>query len=491
MKALLLTAVVCLASTSFAEPVIINLLPGGNKPTGKEIKISLESAELSVTIKNMLNDLEVVTPEMKSDKQEHVIDLPLMKNTDERTLRAIANALDSLGALQKKGKNTFKTLKSVVLTFFTKPNSTDALNFLLAANFLDIAELMRPAAAVWIDLRRQEGWFTLKELPKNELKNVPAELLPLFEDYWDSLHNGMKRISRSSVLGHAPQIEDLVVDGDLLAVFQGGVCDVIDLKTNKIVENIGSPSDPREFMGKGKYNDLIVVANTLFLASRLGIKIVQVKEGRERELEVRGSPIRFAALGKNLYVLSSSVIDSGYISVIDSITHEIVKNATIKIEFGRKGNRIHLAATGDKLYVTNRDNALSVIDLATNSVHKDVIQVGKEPSRLAIHGEKLYVGSLDDKTISVIDVVTDKVVTTIKIDQTPMLLAMVGDKLFVGNSMDKKITAIDTTTDRVADSIAIPETLIALAGAGGKLYLGTKSGSVESLEPEKYFYYSK
>ena len=87
------------------------------------------------------------------------------------------------------------------------------------------------------------------------------------------------------------------------------------------------------------------------------------------------------------------------------------------------------APAGPKLYVgLFRDNAVAVVDTATNRV-VGTIPVPKGPHGLVVtpDGRKLYVSSDGDSSVSVIDTASDRVVATVDVGANPHGLAMAPD----------------------------------------------------------------
>ena len=492
MKALLLAVIICLANSSFAEPIIINLLPGGNTmPKGKEIKISLDAVELSETIKDMLSDSGAVTAKMKSDKKEHVIDLPIGV-ADERILRAVAGSLTSLKTLQMKKKNTFKLLKTLVLTYFPNPTSSDILKFLLAANFLDIGELLRPAAAAWIDQYQTENssWARKKlwGLPEGKLsanlpralKDVPRELLPHFDDYrnwlrqnsadyWKVRHQNLKPVSlpfQAQILG-ATNNKLYGSDASSISIF--------DLELNKIVKTI-----PTE-----KYSSKKMVmtpsGNKIYIANYESIIVIDGATNESRELKVRAMTLCLS--GDKLYAIfyNNNGGDSSF-TVIDTATDKLIV----------RPERLNLSGTrwviaNNKLYSNIWNTQIGVFDLTTNRPERTITVSGIVQS-LASAGNKIYAshdtsirrgGPDEPGSVSVIDATADRVIATLKVGNGPETILLSDNILFVANVYSGSISIIDTTLDQiVGEPIKMEGGPTRMAFLNGRLYVNFLGGKI-------------
>lgn len=463
MKALLFIAIICLANSSSAEPIIINLLPSGNH-VKKEIKLSLEAAELSLTVKNQLEDLGSITAEMKQDKEEHVIELPIYHAVDERTLRAIAGSLVSLKTLQMKKKDTFKALKTLVMTYFPDATSSDTLKFLKAADMLHVDEFLRPAAAAWIDQYQKENsgilrnwlWGLPKDLRENmpkDLRDVPNELIPLFTNYWTWLHPKRERIVLPI------KADSLAIANDKLYAINESAITIFDIKLNRVVKTI--PINEWK-----PYRSVRVFGNKVYVPNNLSIEVIDVDTDMLNSLPLHVSKLLVS--GNNLYVTDGRKID-----VFD--TSGQAKESVNFALRSRHAWRINdFAVANNKLYVATSEG-LYVVDLATNQVVKRVAV--DDPSHLIVVGQKLYISNHREGhgKIFVIDVITDRVVKSINLNGvynlSPEISAM-GNILFFARWEDRTLSMIDTRTNQI---IGEPLTLLYsatdLASSGNRIFV--------------------
>jgi len=137
------------------------------------------------------------------------------------------------------------------------------------------------------------------------------------------------------------------------------------------------------------------------------------------------------------------------------------------------------SARAQNAYITNsRDNTVSVIDTATNTVVGSPITVGGQPFGVAVTSNKVYVTNINDGTISVIDTATNKVVgSPIHVGSKPMGVAVTpdGSKVYVANEGSNDVEVIDTATNTVEDSpisVGIQPQGVAVTPDGSKVYIG-------------------
>lgn len=146
------------------------------------------------------------------------------------------------------------------------------------------------------------------------------------------------------------------------------------------------------------------------------------------------------------------------------------------------------ASFGTKLYVSNSDGTVSVIDTSSDTVI-DTVTTGNGPFYLSILNKKAYVGNSPDGTVSVIDIETDTVADTLSIGTfadysvaagsniyfasddiavidtrddsnssivvagEPYRFNIIGTKLYAGNSILEQVDVVDTLTDTLSDPI--------------------------------------
>jgi YVTN family beta-propeller protein len=139
---------------------------------------------------------------------------------------------------------------------------------------------------------------------------------------------------------------------------------------------------------------------------------------------------------------------SNTVSVIDTATNTATTIAGISQPVG-----IAVAPNGQRLYVTDYDGGLTVVNTATNTVLTTPtgtrIPVGLQPVSVAVSPDSslAYVANADD-TVSVVDTRTATVVRTLSIDSAPetgfhfVALSADGTRLYVTDSADKALRVV-------------------------------------------------
>jgi YVTN family beta-propeller protein len=152
--------------------------------------------------------------------------------------------------------------------------------------------------------------------------------------------------------------------------------------------------------------------------------------------------------GKSAYVANFGDND---VSVIDTATN---LPSPKKIEVGKEPASIAITPDGRLAYVANLDSSsVSVIETATNTVAKTITVQGS-PDGLAVtpDGKSVYIGRLGagSKTVSVIDVATNAVVgEPIEVGEEPNALAISpdGKSVYVANRGSSDVSVINTATN--------------------------------------------
>jgi YVTN family beta-propeller protein len=158
-------------------------------------------------------------------------------------------------------------------------------------------------------------------------------------------------------------------------------------------------------------------------------------------LAVKGDKTAMSAETPVVVDAKTGVASSGTVSVINLKTRKVIKEIKVHLH-----PTAMVASHGSRLYVANTNSDLvSVINTETNQVIRDInpkpiaeLPFGSTPNALAISADDktLYVANGDNNLIAVIDLTTDKVKGLIPTGWYPgaVLLNKNNNKLFVANT---------------------------------------------------------
>ncbi|WP_165774085.1 beta-propeller fold lactonase family protein [Mycolicibacterium sphagni] len=197
--------------------------------------------------------------------------------------------------------------------------------------------------------------------------------------------------------------------------------------------------------------------------------------------------------GKTLYV-TSSVSDSGQLSVINTTTNAVV--ATEALGGSDEPSAVTISPDGTKLYVADYTGTVSVINTTTTndgvpapSVITDISVGAPDLQGIAVSpdGDTVYVssggGGVD--SVSVIDAATNQVTGTITVGNHPIAMAFSPDAahLYVQNYSDESLSVIDTATNQVSTTITgvTYPVGVAVSPDGSALYVPADLGAEVSV----------
>jgi YVTN family beta-propeller protein len=143
-------------------------------------------------------------------------------------------------------------------------------------------------------------------------------------------------------------------------------------------------------------------------------------------------------------------------------------------------------ASAPKAYIgLFKDNAVAVLDTASNSVMKTIpIPTGPHGLVVTPDGHWVYASSDGDSTVSVIDTTTDSVASTIQVGKTPHGLAITpdGSRVLVSGFGTDSVEAIDTSTNTVVWQVPVPQPHnIAITPDGKTAYAGAQKEGEQQL----------
>ena len=151
------------------------------------------------------------------------------------------------------------------------------------------------------------------------------------------------------------------------------------------------------------------------------------------------------------------------------------------------------SARAQNAYITNsRDNTVSVIDTATNTVVGSPIHVGSKPMGVAVtpDGSKVYVANEGSNDVEVIDTATNTVEDSpISVGIQPQGVAVTpdGSKVYIGNFGSNNVSVIDTTINKVEITFFIPDNNspagIVVTPDGKKVYVANFVSNFPAFHP--------
>jgi YVTN family beta-propeller protein len=132
-----------------------------------------------------------------------------------------------------------------------------------------------------------------------------------------------------------------------------------------------------------------------------------------------------------------------------------------------------------------KDNAVAVVDLATNRVLKTIpIPAGPHGLVITPDGRKVYVSSDGASTVSIIETSTDQVAGTIEVGPNPHGLAISpdGHKVLVSAFGVNQAIVIDTTSDRIVGRIPVASAHNSVISRDGQMaYVGSQQQGAPAL----------
>lgn len=260
--------------------------------------------------------------------------------------------------------------------------------------------------------------------------------------------------------------------------FDAGTVSVINATTNALVTTIPVGTNPYNVMVSHDYNRVYVAnqgSNTVSVIYMPTNRVIATITGFS-------SPGAMAVSTNNLFTnLFTYVANTGSntVSVISNITYTIVSTITV----GPNPSGLSLNTNGTKLYVTNNNGTISIINTAdlsvttTGSIVPNLSYILLSPDA---NSSKLYVVDILSNRIVVINTADNTVAANIPVGSTPRGIAVSpdGSRLYVANSASNNVAVINTATNTVMTSISVGSvpTGLSISEDGGLLYV-TNSGS--------------
>jgi YVTN family beta-propeller protein len=151
------------------------------------------------------------------------------------------------------------------------------------------------------------------------------------------------------------------------------------------------------------------------------------------------------------YILNNWADD---VSIIDIEERAVIDR--VHVGYGPYG--VAVSPDGDRVYVTNMENGISVIDAATHTV-VDQIPVYADTLAVSPDGSNLYAVSQWEDTLYRIDISSREVLNRMDIGPVPLGIAVnnEGTRIYVSSLHDGTVKVVDSSTMSVAAAIQVTE----------------------------------
>ena len=183
-------------------------------------------------------------------------------------------------------------------------------------------------------------------------------------------------------------------------------------------------------------------------------------------------------VGKPWQTPALAGISENSIGVIDPARGELIG----QIQVGTQPSGI---AVGEGYaWVTNEaDDSVSQIDLGTRSVVNRII-VGNSPTGIAVSGGSIWVTNSGARTVSRINAATGRVVQEVEVGNAPGAIVAVGDGLWVANATDSTLVRIDAASGTAGTPVGVGASPNALASDGSSMWVASEDlASVSRVDP--------
>lgn len=248
-------------------------------------------------------------------------------------------------------------------------------------------------------------------------------------------------------VGNSPVHNAFSPDGGRIYVANdaGNSVSVVDTATYQGIATISVGSGPRG-IAVSKDGSRVYVSNngskTLSIIDTGSLTLVKTIPLTAHPEEIALSPD-----GHRLFI-AATVPFIGFI--LDTATETLIGSFD-----SSAGNGMAITPDGTHAYISNWNNTVTVVDLATMLVVK-TIPVGTFPHRVTIspNSQYAYVANLNSNNVSVINIETNTVVATIPVGSSPWAMDVLDDnsRLYVPTGAGS-IAVVDTGTNSVVQQI--------------------------------------
>lgn len=245
---------------------------------------------------------------------------------------------------------------------------------------------------------------------------------------------------------------------------------IIDISSDTFIRNI--------WAGQKLYWGLALVSETdsLYVSDNEGGTILEIQEANSSVVNtISLGPVLPEGIAINAQLNKLYVAHSSYLlSVIDLSTNQVIK----QINTGCCNHLISINETTNLVYVTKSEsNQVVVINGNDDSLVKN-IPVQRDPWGIAINSRTnlIYVTNDSNDSVSVIDGSNNSVITTIPVQHQPLGITVNEEvnRVYVANSASNSVSIIDGSTHQVVQTLSNvgrqPSGIVANAKTG-KVYV--------------------
>jgi YVTN family beta-propeller protein len=399
-----------------------------------------------------------------------------------------ADVIGRLGTLVTQHPFQERLWEQLMLALYRSGRQADALAAYQDARHALVDELgIEPGA----DLRQLEARILAQD-PSLELPKLPApatqgpEAKPPLATTTPAARGGIGRrglVVLAAVLalaGIAAAALLLLTRGSGKPPAAGDSVAVIDAKTGNLIGDIAVGAQP---------GALVAAASSIWVAN-VGDGSVSRINARTRRL------VRTVSTGSGV---------AGVASEGDRVwTLDFGPPATVRAidpVFNRPGEAVRIgggalsgfadygpapvAVGAGSVWASTGDSTIVRVDPRTSAV-KARINVGNDPSGIAVGEGAVWVGDGEDATVSRIDPGTNGVIATIPVQHGAGGIAVGGGAIWVAQTLEDSVARIDPSTNAVTNTIKVGRGPTGVAAAGGSVWVVNRhSGTLSRIDAAK------
>lgn len=224
---------------------------------------------------------------------------------------------------------------------------------------------------------------------------------------------------------------------------------VLDISANQHIHDI--------WAGQKLYWGIALKPGTehLYVADNVSGAVLDIDEGSSSIIDtIHLGNVLPEGIAINASLNKAYVAHSGnLLSVIDLSTNKVIKN----VDTGYYNHMIAVNEVTNRVYVTRSFyNRVTVIDGNTDTYLQSVF-VGSSPWGVAVNTRSnlIYVANSGSNTVSVINGATNTVIKTIPVQNRPWGIAIneEANRIYVANSWSNSVSIIDGNTDQVVETV--------------------------------------